>query len=500
MGIMEIAFRPDPARTDPVYRQLAGHLGSLISSGQLPAGTKLPPSRELARSLGISRNTVNGAYQVLADGEWVVAHVGRGTFVADRPRVAAVPSPDAGSHARAFLWEGLFAAQPRRPERISIDRRPSVRFDFRGGRVDVDALPVRALRECFAGALANDLGELANNPDPRGWGPLREVIASRLVARGIRCEADEIVITSGAQQALDLLSRVLLDPGEAAATERPGYFGAEWAFRAVGAHAVPIPVDEEGLRTDALAQVLRGRRLKLVYCTPAVQSPTGVTLSDARREELLALAEAHQLPILEDDYDGDMRLAEPIVPALKTLDSVGQVITVGTFAKAVFPTLRIGYVVGAHPLVRRLAEAKLTADMGTGHLAQAALARWIANGGLDRHVRATRRDTAERIDAVMEAIAEEMPEGTEVARPAGGHAVWVKLPPEVDPDALRNEAWANDLSWSPPETFLPGQEGAGFLHLSVALLPPGDVREGIARLGQIARRLAATRRRRAASA
>ena len=497
---MEIAFRPDAARTDPVYRQLASHLGSLISSGQLPAGTKLPPSRELARTLGISRNTVNGAYQVLADGEWVVSHVGRGTFVAERPRAASAASAPQGAKASAFLWEGLFAAQPRRPDRIQIDRRPSVRFDFRGGKVDADALPVRALRECFTGALTGDLPALANNADARGWAPLREVIASRLAARGIRCEPDEILITSGAQQALDLLARVLLDPGDAAATERPGYFGAEWAIRAVGAHAVPIPVDGEGLRTDALAQVLRGRRLKLVYCTPAVQSPTGVTLSDARREELLAIAEAHQLPILEDDYDGDMRLAEPIVPALKTLDTVGQVITVGTFAKAVFPTFRIGYVVGALPLIRRLAEAKLTADMGTGHLAQAALCRWIASGGLDRHVRATRRDTADRIDAAMEAIASEMPAGTHAVRPAGGHAVWLKLPPEVDPDALRNEAWAHDLSWSPPETFLPGQDGAGFLHLSVALLPPGDVREGIARLGEIARRLATGAGRRRARA
>jgi DNA-binding transcriptional MocR family regulator len=492
---MELAFRSDPTLAEPVYRQLAAHLQQLIEAGQLVPGQKLPPSRELAGSLALSRNTVNGAYQLLADGEWVQSHVGRGTFVAARPgavvdgRLHAI-SRTAESEPRAFVWPGLFSARSQSMRTIAnADLRTKVRFDFRSGKADPSGLPLRALRKFLGRALEDDLSDFANAGDPCGWGPLRQALASRLVARGIVCDVDNVLITSGAQQGLDLVSRVLLDPGDFVATECPGYFGADWTFSAAGAHAIPIPVDDEGLRTDELARVLRSRRLKLVYCTPAVQAPTGVTLSEARRAELLELADAHQVPILEDDYDGDMRLTEPIVPALKTLDVAGQVITIGTFSKAIFPTLRIGYVVGARRLIRQLSLAKLSADMGTSHLEQAALARWIDSGGLDRHVRATRREVGERIDAALEAIASEMPEGTSVRRPAGGHSLWIKLSEGMDKNALRSEAWANEISWAPAEAFLSGPEADGYLMLSVALLTPGEVREGIARIGEIARKL-----------
>ncbi len=492
---MELAFRSDPALDVPVYRQLAAHLQGLIEVGRLVAGQKLPPSREMAASLALSRNTVNGAYQLLADGEWVQSHVGRGTFVAARPlgSLALEPRPELSrrdTEPHAFAWQGLFSARARTTRLPpSLDPRTDVRFDFRAGKADPSGLPLRALRKFLGRALEDDLSQFANAGDPRGWAPLRQALASRLVARGIVCDVDDVLITSGAQQGLDLVSRVLLDPGDFVAIERPGYFGADWTFGAAGAHAIPIPVDEEGLRTDELASVLRSRRLKLVYCTPAVQAPTGVTLSDPRRAELLELAEAYQVPILEDDYDGDMRLAEPIVPALKTLDRAGQVITIGTFSKAIFPTLRIGYVVGARRLISRLAIAKLAADMGTSHLEQAALARWIESGGLDRHVRATRREVGERIDAALEAIASEMPPGTRVRRPAGGHSLWLTLPSGIDPTALRSEAWAADISWSPTEAFLSGPEAGDYLMLSVAMLTPGEVREGIARIGEVARKL-----------
>jgi len=500
---MELAFHPDPGAREPVYRQLAGHLQALIEGGHLAPGQQLPPSRALAASLGVSRNTVNGAYSLLADGEWITSHVGRGTFVAARPPAATrchrVPAGRNRTDARSGQgagpgpnWDALFAQRAARLDRPRVlDMRASVRFDFRAGQADPSGLPLRALRRCIGRALEEDLPHFANASDARGWGPLREAIAARLVARGILCEPADVLVTSGAQQGLDLVARALLEAGDTVAVERPGYFGAEWVFRRAGAHLLPIPVDGQGLCVDELERQSALRPAKLVYCTPAVQAPTGVTLCASRRATLLRLAETHGIPVVEDDYDGDMRLDEPIVPALKTRDEAGHVITIGTFSKAVFPTLRLGYVVGARPLMQRLTELKLSSDMGTSHLEQAALARWIGSGGLDRHVRTTRRQVGERIDAALDAIAHELPAGTHVRRPAGGHALWVRLPEALEPSALRAEAVAADLAWSPTDAFLPGPEGDRYLMLSVAVLPPGEVREGIARLGQAVRNVQA---------
>ncbi len=487
---MELAFQPDPGAPEPVYRQLASYLQSLIERGHLAAAQKLPPTRTLAASLGVSRNTVNGAFALLADGEWITSHVGRGTFVAARPPSGLVESPERAASGSGPSWESLFAERSDRlPHPRLLDRRTHVRFDFRSGKADPSGLPLRALRRCIGRALEEDLPHFANATDPRGWAPLREAIAARLVARGILCDADDVLVTAGAQQGLDLIARALLEPGDTVAIERPGYFGAEWCFRRAGASLLPIPVDADGLCTEELARQLTRRPAKLVYCTPAVQAPTGVTMSDERRTHLLAIAERVGIPILEDDYDGDMRLEEPIVPALKTRDAAGHVVTVGTFSKAVFPTLRIGYAVGPRALMRRLAELKMNTDLGTSHLEQAALARWIDTGGLDRHVRATRREVSDRMDAALETIAETFPANTFVRRPAGGHALWIQLPEGIDPVALQNEAFAAGFSWSPTDAFLAGPDGDRYLMLSVAVLPSGEIREGMARLGEILQRI-----------
>ena len=188
---MELAFRSDPTLAVPVYRQLAAHLQHLIEAGQLVAGQKLPPSRELAASLALSRNTVNGAYQLLADGEWVQSHVGRGTFVAARPGASVDRPPPPVSQRveaapRAFVWPGLFSARTQTMRPIpNADPRSQVRFDFRSGKADPSGLPLRALRKFLGRALEEDLSEFANASDPRGWAPLRQALASRLIARGI---------------------------------------------------------------------------------------------------------------------------------------------------------------------------------------------------------------------------------------------------------------------------------------------------------------------------
>jgi DNA-binding transcriptional MocR family regulator len=250
---------------------------------------------------------------------------------------------------------------------------------------------------------------------------------------------------------------------------------------------VPVPVDGGGLRTDALARVLRGRRVKLVYTTPAVQSPTGVALADERRTELLALAEEHQCAVVEDDYDSELRAGGPAAPALACEDAGGRVVYLGTFSKALFPALRVGYLVAAPPVVRRVAEAVGAAHFGGNLLVQAALAELLRNGALERHVRRVRRLYAERLDALLAALAAYFPEGTRARRPAGGNCVWVELPAGFDAEALARDARAHGVAVEPGAPFFHEEPDPRAFPLCFASLGPDAIAEGVARLGRLLR-------------
>jgi DNA-binding transcriptional MocR family regulator len=303
------------------------------------------------------------------------------------------------------------------------------------------------------------------------------------------------MVTSGAQQALDLVARCLVDPGDAVVMEQPGYFAAAWAFAAAGAHLVGVGVDAEGLRTDALARVLRSRRVKLVYATPAVQSPTGVVLSDARRAELLALADAHQTPVVEDDYDAELRLGGPAIPALKTRDAAGQVIYVGTFSKALVPALRVGFVVAAPVLLGRLALARVASDFGANGIAQAALVELLASRDYERHVRRVRKVYAARLRALDAALAAELPPGAAWSLPAGGSSLWLRLPPQADPDAVWAGMHEAGVAAARGDLFHFDGSGRDCLALGVGRCPEEQIEAGIARLAGAVRRALPQRRR-----
>jgi len=485
--VLEIAFRPDRSRSMALDRQLTDHLAALIETGRLAPGAKLPASREAAGALGVARNTVSAAYAALATRGLVTAHVGQGTFVAaraERPAVMAPPDPRA---PREFAWDGLFARGG--PGAIpaafhAAEAGGPFPFDFRCGRVEADALPLHDLRWAFSRPFASRarVRALAGLPHPLGWSALRREIARLVVARGIVCEPEQIAVVGGIQHAVDLTARVLVDPGDAVAMERPGYFGAAMAFAARGADVLPIEVDGEGIRTDRLARTLRLRRVKLIYVTPATQCPTGVTMSPARRATLLALADEHQVPVIEDDYDNELRYEGPAVSALKADDRAGHVIHVGTFSKVLFPSLRLGYVVAARPLVARLAAARLVSDFGSGVVEQAALAALLATRGFDRHLRNVRRLYAARLGAMLAALRREMPAGTCWTEPRSGHLVWLGLPPGIDPDRLEQTARPRGVAYGRGELLYPGGGGADHIALGFTALDAPAIDAGITRL------------------
>jgi DNA-binding transcriptional MocR family regulator len=246
-------------------------------------------------------------------------------------------------------------------------------------------------------------------------------------------------------------------------------------------------VDGEGLRTDELARVLRARRVKLVYVTPAVQCPTGVVASSGRRAELLALADEHQTPILEDDYDAQLRLGTRTLPALAAGDAAGRVIHAGTFSKALFPGLRLGYVLAAPPLRERLAREALASSFGVSPLVQALLVELVRGGALERHVRRMRRLYTEREVALEAALADALPEGARVVQPAGGTSLWLTLPPAIDPSEVHERARSAGIAYGRGEAFFLDGRGAEHLLLSFACHEPAELGCGARELGAIVR-------------
>ena len=499
--MLELVFTPDRGAAAPLYRQLVAYLRGLIEADRLPAGSKLPATRELAPTLGLSRTTVTLAYEEMVASGLLTAHVGQGTFVAERAAPQMRLASAARADGRGFVWSGLLALRARAlPLPAALLPRTSgpPRFDFRGGRIDRGTLPTGELRRAFADAIESHLPELAGDADARGWPPLRRAIARYLVTRGIACEACDVAVVNGAQQAIDLVTRVLLDPGDTVVVEQPGYFGATLAFTAAQAHLVGVRVDEDGLRIDDLARVLRARRVKLVYTTPAAQSPTGAVLSPERRRALLALADQYQVPVFEDDYDSELRYEGAPIAALKTLDHAGQVIYAGTFSKVLFPGLRVGYVVAARPLLEKMVLARWNTDVATSAIPQAALAALLERGGLERHLRRMRKVYAARLAALLAALDDCMPDGTVWTRPRGGHGVWLTLPPAVDPEALAHAAGAAGIAYTRGDAFYADGRGRDNLHLSFAALTPDAIREGVGLLADLVRAHGAGRRRRSA--
>jgi GntR family transcriptional regulator/MocR family aminotransferase len=378
----------------PRYAQLARGLKKAIQRGQLKAGSRLPATRTLAADLQLSRNTVLAAYETLCAERLALPMKGSGTYVA-----AEAPAAPLAPAAPGFPAQTRFAARLRALPRLALpvgQRR--ARYDLRYGESLIHPLLPGAWRRAMARATAADHWP---HPLVAGLPALRRGIADYLARRrGVVCHADDVVVVGGAQQAVSLLARILLDEGDPVAVEDPGYPLAVHALLAHGAKLVPIPVDRDGLRIGDLA----GRPIRAVYVTPSHQFPSGAVMSVERRQALLEHARAEGCWVLEDDYDGEFRHDASSIPALRSLDESGRVVYIGTFSKALFPGLRLGYVVCPPALRGDLLLAKRCDDLACSVMEQAALAELMADGGFDRHLRRVAGELRRRRRALLEGL------------------------------------------------------------------------------------------------
>ncbi len=484
-GAADLLIRID-ARGRPLQEQIYAGIRRAIVDGLVTPGTRLPSSRVLAAELGVCRTTsVLALEQLIAEG-YLYTRPGSGTYVAhdlpdDVPRARPVRTVSRTRHPPLSARGSALARAKPRAWRLPGPPRP-----FRMGTPAIDLLPVRLWAQLTnrrlraASATQFDYGE---------WPPLREAIAAYLqAARGTRCAAEQVMVVSGTQSGIDLVARLLLDPGDAAWMEEPGYPGARAVLLAAGARIVPVPVDGDGLEVEA--GIRRARDARLAYVTPSHQFPLGVVMSVARRTALLEWANAAQAWVVEDDYDSEFRYGTRPLACLHGIDVDGRVIYVGTFSKTLFPTLRLGFLVVPPDLREQMAAARRTLEFQPPILNQAVLADFLAAGHYERHLRRMRSAYRERLDAMREAV-ERHCGGALRLRPvaAGLHAV-ADLE-GADADRVFHEAAARGVEALPLAMYYAAAPAANALVLGFGPVRPeesGPAMEQIAAAIEAARR------------
>ncbi len=474
---VDLSLEIERGSGQPLQAQVAGQLRAAILGSRLRAGDRLPSTRWLATTLGVARNVVVGAYDDLLGEGFLEARHGSGTYVrCDLPALGRAAMPQPAEEPR-WLRKAVPALVGREPSAVAGA------IEFRIGVASVEALPESAWRR-FWRAVAGQQPP-ADYGAPEGDPELRTAIAGYLGrSRGIVCGADDVVVTSGASQAVDLIVRATIAAGDPVALEEPGYPSLRNAFLAAGARMVPVPVDDDGLRVDRLPRL--DRAPLLVCVTPSHQYPLGVRMSITRRAGLLEWAQANDSLVLEDDYDSEFRFGAPPLPALAGLDRAGRVAYVGSFSKVLAPALRVGYLVAPAPLRERVTRLKRLTDYSTPWPLQRALAAFIGGGHLERHIRLMRRHYAEKRAALAEALSSVGDIARLVGLDAGLHAC-LELRPGIDASRIAEAAAERGVVVAPLESFylgLPDREG---LVLGYGGLGLAEVRRGGALLAAVIR-------------
>ncbi len=459
-----IAIALDPADPNALYRQIAARIRAAVVAGTIAPGTRLPSSRTLAAQLEVARGTVDAAYAVLAGEGAIETHGASGTIV----------SRQFGARPEIPLQRTLFAT----PEQAVPAPAP---LPFRMGLPALDAFPRKlwsGLSVHVARALQpNDLSQ----PDPAGYLPLRQAIASYVgLSRGISCQPEQVLVTAGFQGALGLVRQALLRPGDAVWVEDPGYLQARQALEAGGQKLVPVRVDREGMRVSAGMTAAPKARLALV--TPTHQSPLGVSLSLPRRLALLAWAAEANAWLLEDDYDSEFRYAGHPLPALKSLDRGDRVLFAGSFSKVLHPSLRLGYLVVPTALSDVFERASRLLTAGQPALEQRILATFIERGHFARHLRRMRGLYAERRKALATALIEALGERVSVELESGGMHLLARFPGAAADGVLARRAAAAGLAPTALSGLAMAHDSGQGLLLNFANLPAEAAGAAVRRL------------------
>ncbi|MBI3668808.1 MAG: PLP-dependent aminotransferase family protein [Acidobacteria bacterium] len=488
-----------PASHIPLYIQLRDQLRALVHAGDLRPGDRIPASRELAVQLGVHRTTVANAYAELESEGLIQGHVGRGTFIRGSalPMKITPPPPSLGGNG-GVRWESLFADE-RGEEVLSrlTQESPDHDVSFVMARPAAEFFPVEELRACCNAVLRREATQILRLGPSDGYPPLKQQLAEMLRAEGIAVRDENLLITDGCQQALDLLCKAFLRPGDSVLLENPAYPGAIAIFAGARVRCLGVPVrtgtrangsgGPVGVDVSALEATLIANRVKLMVLTPDFQNPTGTTLPVPERRRLLEIAARHQVPVVEDHIYARLRARVEKVPSLKQLDRANLVIQIDSFSKVAFPGLRVGWCIAPENVIERLRLVKQTTDLHTDQLSQATLAEFTRRGLLARHLACMRKVYGSRLAALQAALEKHMPEEVQWTRPEGGMCLWVELPHGFDASELLIHVRERGVLFAPGRYFYFQNPQPNTLRLGFAGLDERRIARGVATLAELLR-------------
>jgi 2-aminoadipate transaminase len=481
----------------PLYIQLRDQLRALVHAGDLRPGDRIPASRELAVQLGVHRTTVANAYAELESEGLIQGHVGRGTYIRGNGNGLKItpPAPPVLNGSGGIRWELLFADE-RGEEALArlTASAPENSLSFVMARPAEEFFPVEELQACVNAVLRREATDVLKLGPSDGYPPLKEALLDLLRREGMAAKDENLLITDGCQQSLDLICKAFVRPGDSVILENPGYPGAVAIFSGARARCLGVAVHTHaepgralGLDVEALEATLAANRVKLIVLTPDLQNPTGTSMPLASRRKVLELASRHQVPIIEDHIYARLQAREERIPSLKQLDRSNLVIHIDSFAKVAFPGLRVGWVVAPAPAIERLRVVKQITDLHTDQLAQGTLAEFLRRGLFAKHLARMRKVYASRLDALDEALRKQMPDGVRWTRPEGGMCLWLELPAGFDASELLIHVKERGVLFAPGRYFYVQGPQPNTLRLGFAGLDEKRIARGVQTLGEMLR-------------
>jgi GntR family transcriptional regulator/MocR family aminotransferase len=485
---MDLAIALNNNSPKPLHQQVYEQLRQAILNGRLTPGERIPSTRFLAKSLSISRFTVTTSYELLLSEGYLETVTGSGTFVCQQiPDDLINSNPIQNIEKINPLPIKLSQYGNTLVNTTNVPRiaEPELKINFRYGTPALKEFPIKIWRRLLSRYCNANLKWLDYSTEPLGYQPLRKAIAHYLTRfRAVNCQSEQILITNGTQQALDLILRLLISPGETIAIENPGYLSARIIFETQGSKILPISVDNSGLIVEELANYTQ-ENIRLVYVTPSHQFPTGAILSLPRRLELLNWAQQTGGLIIEDDYDSEFRYGEKPIPALQGLDKSDSVLYIGTFSKVLFPSLRIGYLVLPKSLVTIFTRAKWLNDRHLPILEQQVLAEFIHEGHLERHIRKMRSIYDKRRQVLVEALKTYFKKRAVILGEKAGIHVMVRFKSDLSDEEIIEKAAKVGVSLMSANPYYLTNHPKGEFIFGYGELTETQLTEGIRRLAEI---------------
>lgn len=485
-------IRLDRDSRTPLYLQIRNTIRDLITEQLLPAGFRLPPERRLAAQLGVNRSTVVKAFDELAAEGLIQSQVGRGTLVTSGNKL---PGRDAWKTSLPMRWTHLFNRQAARVNDPLISDllaqlTEGDTINLAAGVPAAELYPTADFAKICAQMLDSQPHELLEYSAPQGLIELRSYLARHMRERGAAIGPDGVLITSGSQQGLELIARIMVEPGDTVIVEEPSYPGAMQVLRAAGARLVGVPLDGNGIRIDILEQLMHRYRPKLFYTMSSFQNPSGNIMSEEDCRAVLDLAYRYHVPVVEDDAYCEIYFGSSRRRALFAMDGCGAVLYLNTFSKMMFPGLRIGWAAGPVEVIRQMTMLRQLADINSGTLPQAILAEYCKRGLLVNHLDMIRSQYRQHRDAALQALRDFAPPGMSWNDPEGGFYIWCHLPPGVGGETLLRICRNTRVGFVPGEAFFAdGSSGSNCIRISYSRCHPNAIRTGVERICAAVRKL-----------